>query len=198
MARPTRTFIAVPVPENLGAKLTRLQSLLAPEVSEVRWVSTPPFHLTLAFLGDVDETDLNDVCRAVAEATKSLDPFDLRIEGIGAFPDLQRPRALWTGLVGPGLEPLAVLRASIAGAVTRLNYPPDKQFHPHVTLGRLKPGRTAVRDLTPLVKHYRTWSAGSFRLTEAVTYASTLTQDGPVYATLGTAPLRGGKPRPTD
>lgn len=198
MARTTRTFVAIPIPDNLGAKVGRLQSQLAAQVPDVRWASSGDFHLTLAFLGDVDDTDLNNVCRVVAEVSRGVESFELRIEGFGVFPDAERPRTLWTGLVGPGLEPLGRLRTAIADALTHLKYPPDKQFHPHVTLGRLKSGRTAAPNLTPLLNHYRTWSAGSFRIAEIATFASTLTSEGPVYARLGTAPLAGGKPRPSD
>ena len=69
----------------------------------------------------------------------------------------------------------------------------DTRFHPHVTLGRVKAGRGPAPDLTPIVNHYKTWSAGAFTVVEAVTFASTLTPDGPIYAPLGRAPLAGRK-----
>ena len=196
MARTTRTFIAVAVPETLGQKLTRLQTLLAPDLPGVRWTETPPFHLTLAFLGDVADTDLNDVCHATTSAVAALPSFDLRLEGLGAFPDALRPRVVWVGATGPGVAPLETLQQAVAGAVRGAGYPPDDRFHPHVTLGRLKPGRAASPDLTPLVKHYRTWSPGSFTVAEVVVFASTVTADGPHYAALGRGPLAGRKVGP--
>ncbi|HMB08713.1 MAG TPA: RNA 2',3'-cyclic phosphodiesterase, partial [Isosphaeraceae bacterium] len=163
-----------------------------PEVPGVRWVTARPFHLTLAFLGDVADTDLNAVCRGVAEAAAGFAPFELRLEGLGVFPDPTRPRTFWVGITGPGLDTLAALQKKIARAVADAGYPPDdNKFHPHVTLGRLKPGRGPAPDVGPLLRHYRGWSAGSFRVAEAATYASTLSPDGPLYAPLGTAPLGG-------
>lgn len=195
MARTTRTFVAVVIPDNLGPKLARLQALLAPDVPGARWVDPAQFHVTLAFLGDVDDTDLNAVCKAVAEVASGFAPMELRLEGLGTFPDPRRPRNLWVGMTGPGVEPLGAFQKKLAAAVRRAGYPPDdKHFHPHVTLGRLKPGRGPSPDLTPQINHYRTWSAGSFEAPEAVTFASTLTPEGPVYAPLGRAPFRGGKP----
>ena len=192
MAQRTRTFDAVAVAEAHGEKLARLPERLAPEVPGVRWVSARPFHLTLAFLGDVDDTELNAVCRTVAEAAAGFAPFELRLEGLGVFPNPMRPRTLWVGLTGPGLDTLAALQTKIARAVADAGYPPDDtKFHPHVTLGRLKPGRGSAPDVGPLLKHYRGWSAGSFRVAEAATHASTLTSDGPLYVPLGTAPLSG-------
>lgn len=193
----TRTFIAVPVPAKLGEKLVRLQSLLAAELEGVRWNSTASFHVTLAFLGDVDHADLNGVCRAVAEAAAPVAPFDLRVAGLGCFPDPKKARVLWVGLTGPGLEPLGMLQKAVARAVANTGCPPeDDRFHPHVTLGRIKVGRAPARDLTPLLRHYQTWSAGAFDVAEAIVFASSLTSEGPVYTPLSTARLEARKPGP--
>jgi 2'-5' RNA ligase len=195
MSRATRTFIAVTLPDSLTRKLTRLQALLGPELPGTRWSATLPFHLTLAFLGDVPDADLNAICRATVEASASSSPFDLRLEGLGAFPAPGRPRVIWVGVNGAGLVPLERLRADIVGAVRDVGHPPeDDRFHPHVTLGRVKTVRGAPLDLTPWIKHYQTWSAGAWPISEAVVLASTLTPDGPEYMPLVHAPLRGRKP----
>jgi 2'-5' RNA ligase len=195
MPDTTRTFIALEVPAAQGEKLRRLQERLGPEVPGARWTTTEPFHLTLAFLGDVPHADLNEVCLAVARAAGAFGPLSLRLEGLGAFPGPARPRVVWVGVVGPDLEPLNRLQQAVARAVADAGYPADaERFHPHVTLGRLKPGKRPAQDLSPLVKHFQTWSAGNFTATEAITFGSTLTQDGPIYSPLGRAPLRARKP----
>src|SRR4051794_3152420 len=86
MPQTTRTFVAVPVPGKLGEKLAPLQSLPGEECP--RGPSGPPvhFHLTLAFLGDVENTDLDAVCRGVAGAAAAFGPLELRLEGLGTFP----------------------------------------------------------------------------------------------------------------
>ena len=193
MADTTRTFVALDLPKNVRDKLARLQSLLEPETAGVRWVEPDTFHLTLAFLGDVPNSDLPAVCRAVARAGTEVSPFDVRIERLGVFPDAKRARSIWVGFVGPGLEAVGRLQLRVAEEVARTNYPTDVKFHPHITLGRLKPGRGATRDLTPLLNHYRTWSPGSIRVEEVVTYSSVLSSDGPEYVALGRARLKAGK-----
>lgn len=192
MAKTTRTFIALPVPAPLGEKLKRLQSLLAPEVPAARWTSTEPFHMTLAFLGDVPDNDLNTVCKAAAEASLPFSSFELRLEGVGAFPNPARPRVLWAGLTAADLAPLLELQKAIVKAVTRVGYRPDDQrFTPHVTLGRIRADRRAQDspNLTNLLPRYLTWSAGTFVVSEVLTFASTLTPEGPVYAQLARSPL---------
>jgi 2'-5' RNA ligase len=189
MARSTRTFIALPIPNPLKSKLERLQRLIAPDLPGASWVEPAGFHLTLAFLGDVDDTHLNHVCKAVAEAVKDLPPFGLTIKGLGAFPDASKPRVLWAGITGD-IELLTGLRKAVVEAVAKVDYPPDDdRFHPHITLGYLKVGRGRDVDMTPLEAHYRNWAAGVFTADSVVTYASTSTPEGPAYAPLGVAPL---------
>jgi len=196
MAKTTRTFIALPVPSALGEKLTRLQGLLAPKVPAARWSSTLPFHTTLAFLGDVQDNDLNTVCKAVAEASQPFSPFELRLESVGAFPSPARPSVLWAGLTADDPVPLLELQRAVVKGVTGAGYRPDDQrFTPHVTLGRIRSDRRGhdPLNLTTLLQPYLTWSGGTFRVAEVITFASTLTPEGPAYAQLARAPLSGKK-----
>lgn len=193
MPETTRTFVALDFPAAVREKLGRLQTLLTPETTGVRWVAVETFHLTLAFLGDVPNSDLPQVCRSVVQAAEGVDPFDVRIESLGVFPDPRRTRSIWVGFLGPGLASVEKLQARIAHELARINYPTDDKFHPHITLGRLKPGRGPTRDFTPLLNHYRTWSPGSVHVDKVVTYSSTLTSDGPEYVAMGRASLKGKK-----
>jgi 2'-5' RNA ligase len=196
MAKTTRTFIALPVPASLGGQLTRLQTLLAPKVPAARWTSTLPFHMTLAFLGDVQDNDLNTVCKAVAAACLPFAPFELVLESVGAFPNPARPRVLWAGLTATDTSPLLELQQAIVKQVSAAGYRPDDQrFTPHVTLGRIKSDRRGQDslNLTTILQPYLTWSAGAFRVAEVITFASTHSPEGPVYAQLARAPLSGKK-----
>ncbi len=188
MARTTRTFIALPIPALLRAKLERLQRLIAPSLEGAKWVVPDMFHVTLAFLGDVDDIDLNRVCKAVAAAVKDIPPFGLTIKGFGAFPDAGEPRVLWAGLAGD-LDALAAIQAAVVAAVVAAGYRPDDRFHAHITLGRLKIAKGQVVDARPLEAHYRNWAAGVFQADSVVVYASTMTPEGPAYAPLGIAPM---------
>ncbi len=191
MPRTTRTFLALPLPGAVRSKLDALQRSLAPEIAGARWVGRDEYHLTLAFLGDVADTDLNAVCLAVAESAREIPRFDLEVRGLGTFPDSSRPRVLWAGIVGD-LDALATTRQSVFDAAIRAGYrPADERFHPHITLARLKPGRGPAVDLGPLIDQYRRWRAGAFVADTVVTYASTTTPEGSAYAPLGRAPLAG-------
>jgi 2'-5' RNA ligase len=195
MPSTTRTFIALPVPSAQDANLTRLQELLSPQVPGVRWASTFPFHATLAFLGDVHDTDLNAVCKAVEEAARPFPPLELRLEAVGAFPSPARPRVIWAGLKAGQPEVLEALHKTVFQAATVAGYRPDDRFTPHVTLGRLKYDRRDRKapGLTGVLESFKSWSGGAFTAREVVTFSSSLTPDGPIYFPLARAPLSGKK-----
>ncbi len=191
MPRTSRTFIGITVPKARAIKLQRLQTLIAPEVPTARWTPFEQFHLTLAFLGDVDERDLTEVCNAVAEVAQGFDPFDLSIMGLGVFPDLSKPRVLWAGLEGEGLEPLYQLRQAICAAMVEVGYAPEPKFQAHLTLGRIKLKNDAEVDLSPLLRHFQTWNGGLFEVSEVVTFGSELAAEVSVHTAFATAPLLG-------
>src|SRR5438105_3734805 len=100
MPSTTRTFVALPIPAERATRLTRLQQEIMPELPEARWVVPGLMHVTVAFLGNVADAQMDRVCRAVAEGVAGFDPFTLRLDGLGVFPDSRRPRTVWVGLAG--------------------------------------------------------------------------------------------------
>ena len=191
MPRMTRTFVAIAVPELLGAKLTRLQG------------SSPP-RSRRPLVGDIPvphDPRVPGRCRGRRPQARlrgrggcggGLRAVRAPPGRAGRLPRPTRARVVWVGLTGPGLSALTELRGRVARAITStLSLPVDAVLtarHPGPAQGR----SGNPLDLAPLLKHYRTWAAGSFPVTEVITFASTLTPDGPVYARLGTAPLRQG------
>ncbi len=195
MPQTTRTFVAIAIPEPLGQKLVRLQAELEPLIPGCRWTASQPFHTTVAFLGEVRDRDLNEVCKAVEASVLAVagsgacEAFEVRLQGLGAFPSPARARVVWAGMTAPSLKPLLDLQQSIVGTLARAGYRPDQRFHPHVTLGRIKSSRSGASDLTDVVERFREWTGGSFTVSEITTFASTPGPGGPVYAPLGRARL---------
>jgi 2'-5' RNA ligase len=186
MADVTRTFLAVTVPGAIAPRLERLQARLEHDTRQGHWSAPRPWHLTLAFLGDVPHADLLSVCRAAEEVAAAHPRFALKLQGVGAFPDPAHPRVVWAGVAGPGLDALGTIQAALAQALASLGYPGDhRAFHPHVTLGRLKPRRGSSLDMTGILSQFTSWSTGPFPVEEVVTFSSTLTPSGPEYAPLG-------------
>ena len=191
MPKTTRTFVALPIPDPIVGKLTRLRESLVDRIAGIRWVDPSHSHVTLNFLGDVVDTDLHLIGRAVGSVAARSAAFDVGLRGIGAFPDPRRPRVLWAG-IQDGHDALATLHRELARELAAVGYHSEEpKFHPHVTLGRIKPDRGASLDLTPLIESNRAWSGGTFRARDLVVFASTLGPGGPVYSPLSRASLRG-------
>jgi 2'-5' RNA ligase len=132
-----RLFIGLPLPVQI-----RQQVLAAMGgVPGVLWQSDDQLHLTLRFLGKVEERQASDIDLALR--TISLDPFDIALSGTGLFGTLAKPRMLWAG-VKPR-RPLAALQQKIESLVTRAGLPPEtRKFTPHITLARCDRGTSRV------------------------------------------------------
>src|SRR5438270_4052804 len=118
MAR-LRTFVAIDLGKGLRARLASLQETLAKHASEVKWVEEENLHLTLLFLGEVDFRDVPKVCQAVETAAGNHAAFLLKVAGVGAFPNLNRPRTLWVG-VDEGAAEVNALHDDLEGPLLEL------------------------------------------------------------------------------
>ncbi len=194
MPETTRVFVAIAIPDQLGLHLTELQQALKQAAAGWRWNSTLPFHTTLVFLGDVRNHDLDRLCGAIAASAAPFQPMELRIAGLGAFPNATRPRVIWAGLDAPDPGPLLQLHEAIVKAATQTGYrAEDLRFHPHVTLARVKSHRRDMLDVSALVERHRGWTCGSFTASEVITFSSKTGPAGPCYEAIGRAPLAGKK-----
>jgi 2'-5' RNA ligase len=198
MSGTTRTFLAIELPETHKNLLRQLEDRLAPEAGSFRWVAPELCHLTLAFLGDVPDADLDRIGQAAGAAAATVPPFQLMLDGLGMFPSPGRARVVWVGAAGADVGVLKQLQRSLLAALRAIGRPPaHDRFSPHVTIARIKPDRRLPPNLTALLERHQGWSAGAFAVSEVVTFASVLAPSGPTYTALARAPLGGGKPAPT-
>jgi 2'-5' RNA ligase len=179
-----RTFVALDIGKRVRSRCAALQESL--HLPGVRWVKPDTMHLTLCFLGDVEDRDLARVCKAVADGAKGHPPFSFEVEGVGCFPHPARPRTVWAG-IGDGVEQVKALQASIDAALveTGLYRSEERPYNPHLTLGRFKFGK----DITAQIEAQSGWAAGSCEASEVLVMSSELGPDGPEYTVLGRAPL---------
>lgn len=146
-----RLFVAIDLSEELKAALAELQSRLrwAWAGTDIRWVDPAGIHLTLKFLGDVGPDRVGAVTKALAEATTGVEPFELKLEGLGFFPSERRARVVWVGVKEPTGR-LARLQQQVEARLELLGFArEDREFVPHITLARLRfpASLAAVNDL---------------------------------------------------
>lgn len=188
MQRRIRTFVAVEAPGDVCGSAARLIARLRTAPAKVRWVE-PPLHFTLKFLGDVDILEIPEVCRAVADAVADIPPFDLEIRGVGAFPNLDRPRTLWIG-TGSGTDEMVQLHQRIEKSLTPLGFRAEgRRYRPHLTIGRVRNGPEGIAELGRGVQDEADYRAGEMLVDELSVFSSRLERTGPVYEVLGRAEL---------
>lgn len=175
-----RLFIAIELPTGLKNELDRLRT----DIPGARWVPREQLHLTLAFLGEVDEETAG---RLIAQlATIRADSFTLTFSGIGSFPDRQRPRVVWIGVkTEPNLHRLAAaVRQSVLAAGIFLE---NRPFSPHLTLARLK--LPAAAELGAFLERQSRIFLKAFPVQEFTLFQSRLTSQGAVHNPVRRFPL---------
>src|SRR5438105_2244945 len=153
MAR-LRTFIAVDLGEAIRDRCVALQETLARAAGGVKWVGPDNLHVTLLFLGEVVDRDVPALCEVVADCCAAQEAFTLEVMGLGSFGPPRRPRTVWVG-VGAGKAELVALHEALEAALLKLGRyrREDRQYAPHITLGRVKKEGVDDELAAALVRH---------------------------------------------
>jgi 2'-5' RNA ligase len=133
-----RSFIAVEVPQALKSRMDELQRELRRTDADVKWVRPEAIHLTLKFLGSIRQDDVERISQSIGPAIEGWVPFEVRVQGMGCFPNPRNPRVVWVGM-DRGREILTSLQQAVEKKMAELSFPPeDRPFSPHLTLGRVR------------------------------------------------------------
>jgi 2'-5' RNA ligase len=173
-----RLFAGIPIVDDARREIVALLGRLREGEWPVRWVHDEGLHLTLKFFGEVAPERLDVIAEAVRFAGQDTGSLDLRLDGLGAFPSVVRPRVLWIGIDGP--PALEVLYDRLERGAEAIGFPPEgAPFRPHVTLGRVREGHRLPAN--GLEEAGRTLTAAPFVGSRLVLYESVLTTQGPRY-----------------
>jgi len=183
-----RTFIAIEIPSEVKSALAALQDDLRRAGADVSWTRPENIHLTLRFLGEVDERRIVEVEKVCVASAAELQPFTLSLNDTGVFPNARRPRVLWAGLAGAIEEAVEIWRRLNDGLALIGFEREEKDFRPHLTIGRVKSNRN-TRELLALAGARRI-PALSFVVTEIVLMKSELHPAGARYTPMAKAPLQ--------
>lgn len=172
-----RLFVAIDLPDPVKDDLTELCYGLR----GVRWVKRDQLHLTLRFIGDVEDDLVDTLSDALAQVRAV--PFTFQLQGVGQFPSRGAPRIIWAGVKAP--PDLQRLQRQIESLLQPLGIEPeDRPFSPHITLARLKeaPAPESLRQFFERNIHFRTTAIPINRF---VLYSSLLAPEGPTYTVEG-------------
>jgi 2'-5' RNA ligase len=183
-----RTFIAIEIPAEIKTALSGLQTELRRAGADVSWTKPENIHLTLKFLGEIEEKLVGEIERVCVEISAQFQPFALDLNRTGVFPNARQPRVLWAGLSGE-IEKAVEIQRRLDERLMTIGFDrEEKSFRPHLTIGRVKSNRK-TRELLAMADSYQLPRL-AFGVKEMVVMKSELHPAGARYTVLARAVMR--------
>ena len=187
-----RTFIAINLEPELKETLSQfIEELkrLDPARKSVRWVNQQAMHLTLKFLGEIDESQTAQIKKALEQISEGSRAFTMKISGTGYFPpDKRKPRVLWVGIEEE--ESLKILQSRLEEEMEKLGFPKEnRKFHPHLTLGRVKIPSN-LREIMLCLEQHGSRKFGEMEVRKVTFFKSVLKPTGAEYSVLSEFELK--------
>ena len=187
-----RAFIAIELPEDIRKALAQLQNRLKSCGADVKWVEPNNIHLTLKFLGEIDDTQFNKITSILQNFLASANSFSAVISSIGAFPNINSPKVIWIG-IDKGDNEVKVIAKSLENEIKNVGIAmEDKSFSSHITIARIR----STLNLGKLVKELKILESDfslqvrGFDVTKITLFKSSLTPKGPIYEILKEVALK--------
>jgi 2'-5' RNA ligase len=182
-----RAFIAVDLDDPVIEKVCNVVEILKPRITEIRWLRKENLHLTLKFLGNIAESQVEPITAALRHPLGLFSPCTISAKGLGVFPDFRRPKILWVGLTGDQLVQLA---AEIESALMPIGFTPENRaFTPHLTIGRWREGSRPAKNLRQEIDSLNDFEFGACAVRQIVLFQSVLKPEGASYSELKTIQL---------
>jgi len=186
-----RAFIAIEIPDDVRAALAEAQARLkrAHVGVKVSWTKIDNTHLTLQFLGYVEEEVIGKIRESLEGVVGEHCRFEISVRGAGAFPNERSPRVLWVGCDDTEGK-LKSLAHAVQTAMQPLGFEPEhREFSAHLTLGRVKFSRPDAA-LTKALESVKNQEFGTLRVTAIHLFESKLHPEGSVYTKISSHALK--------
>lgn len=186
-----RTFIAIELPKEIKDYLGKLEEKLKTTQADVKWVKPENIHLTLKFLGEIDDKKLEKINLILDDVAREKSPYKIQITSIGAFPKLDFLRVIWAGVDRGDAETKEIAK-TLEEKIQKIGIPKEERaFSSHITIGRTRSTKNREK-LVQELKNIADCSRENleFSVTKIILYKSTLTPQGPIYEVLKEANLK--------
>lgn len=188
-----RLFIAIELNEQTRTELANIQGKLKQSGADAKWVEPQNIHLTLKFLGDVEENKIQYIKDALNAIAGRIKIFSISLSEIGCFPNMNSPRVIWAGVKKGAIES-AKLASDIEEKLSELGFAKENRpFSAHLTLGRMRSpkGKQKLKEITEaLNKTGGAINRASSVIDRIILFQSTLTPAGAIYTNLYEAIIR--------
>ena len=179
-----RTFLAFDIAEDVKKRIAETSARLRATDPKIRWVKVENMHITVYFFGEVEENRIPDLERIGRQGIESIEPFSVSVQGISAFPRIEKARVIWYGIrndEGQLTKVYERVREGLRGTgiVQTIEARP---YTPHLTAGRVRD--RIARRLIDEIEELQDISFGSSMVSEMILFKSALTPRGAVYEKL--------------
>ena len=183
-----RSFIAIELPLLIKSSIEEIQHKLKSSTADVRWVRPEGIHLTLKFLGNIEEERISEISDLVTQCASDISSFPLTVRTLGAFPNEKNPKVIWVSADDDSCS-LSKLHQALENRLSHIGFKVEKRaFSPHLTLGRLKSPKGKRELITTLADHKQS-ECGTFEAQEVCLFKSELKPSGALYTKLKIFPL---------
>jgi 2'-5' RNA ligase len=184
-----RTFIAIDLDKEIKDKLSSFLLELDKVSKKIKWAKKEGMHLTLKFLGEIEEKMIPEVKSILEEISSKCPSFILRLRGTGTFPERRKnPRVIWVGIEES--KDLKALQAQLEQELEKKGFPREKrEFHPHLTLGRIKP-HSYLGSIFSLLESNKESDFGEMEVKKIAFFQSILKPTGAEYRVLSEFDLK--------
>jgi len=175
-----RLFIAVEIPDEIRHKIGKLISDLKKTEAGVKWVEEKNIHITVKFLGEVKDNDLERLKSLIKDALTDKKIFEASFEGLGTFPGGKTPRVIWIG-TEKGKEELKKIAVSLEEILSKNGFrKEEREFTAHATIGRVKEKKN-IGELKKAIEEKKSMKFGECVVGHITIIRSRLSPKGPIY-----------------
>jgi RNA 2',3'-cyclic 3'-phosphodiesterase len=186
-----RSFLAFELPEDIKKVIATVSRMGRELPLDLRWIKQGNIHLTVVFMGNVPEENIQSIGESVKKVCAGTEPFDVSPGGLGFFGSRRHPRVLWMGLNGD-VHRMGRFRDAIQKRLKHYGIKMEKRaFKPHLTLGRFKKGARPWPHLDHIISEYADLKGTVCSLRDLVLFKSDLASGGAVYTKLNAWSLGG-------
>ncbi|MBX7077096.1 MAG: RNA 2',3'-cyclic phosphodiesterase [Methanobacteriaceae archaeon] len=182
-----RSFLAIEIEPDLKPLINNLIKEFKNTDANIKYVTADNMHLTLKFFGDVSEDKLNKIEKATNNVLKDFSQFNLRVEGMGTFPNSDHIKVIWVGI--DNNSELELLEKKLDNEFNKLGFKKERNYTSHLTIGRMKNAKNKQK-VQKIIQENNEVFIGEMTVDKLHLKKSTLTSNGPIYEDLKVFPLK--------
>ena len=178
-----RCFIAIPIESVIQKQISNLQKQLLINVPTLTLVKPQNIHITLIFIGNINTIQIEQTKALLTECSNNFKNFNLKFEGLGAFPNIHTAKVIWIGIAAQN-NTIFELQNFLEEKLLKQNMINKKErFTPHITIARNKQHQ-AYNPIYKYLQKHKDTVLGQYTINTITLNSSILTATGPIYSTL--------------